>query len=155
MANGTRELHNRLLIAQPVAGGAIYCSPPIKTDFLRYGTIHAISSSNTNTGGSLTVYGSNVYPTAQNGEAVDESESSRFAQALGVAKGGGTIGSLAALASVWLGTGLTLAIPNAAALNGALALNPFDYAWLLLVVAPTGSSTSMTLDAWLKMKSGG
>lgn len=153
MSYGTRELHARLFMATAMSNGQIYASAPIKTDFLRWGTIHLLSSLNETSGGSFTVYGSNVYPVSADGRAVDETERGKYSATLGVPVNGGVIPNLTTALAKWINSGIVLPIqPGPAQINGVIALNPFDFAWLLLVATPMGS---LTLDAWLKMKSSG
>ena len=164
MGSLMNEAHARLFISTVIpkqATGSVYCSAPMKVSFLRHGTIQVRTSNNGSEGGSLKMYGTNVYPVTADGQATDEINPQRWAQTFNVPLTGGTV-TLAALAAAgWLDMtvfnpayGLTLPggggnintlIPN--------PLTPWAPGWLVLVVAPGGPG-SITVDAWAKFKSG-
>lgn len=162
MAHGHSSLIKRLFKATAMNGGSVYLSPPMKIDFLRYGGVQLISK-NTGDGGTAKLYGSNVYPLNNDGEAVDEGNPGRYAATLGVPVLGGALtpAQFAAAMAAWidmsaLNSAFTLNLPGGGgSLNAMLPQVPtaWDMAWLLLVVTPSGPGP-ITLDAWAKFKSG-
>jgi hypothetical protein len=148
----TREAHALLLSAVTVSSGQVYWSAPMRLEFLKKGLIHLVSSANSATGGTITIYGSNLLPKNDAGGRALSTTAGQPAVP-GLDSTVGTGGS----ATGWATTGISLTIPNAIPLNTFLPAQPTDgpsvellHEWIRIQVAPTGGN--ITLDAWAKFK---